>query len=116
MKLLTDNQKNKESDNWILAEQPIWCFNCATCETNIKNLFPTSDYLPWNKYPVGGRQYHVLQGFSRLLQRINNDFGLKSYMNEKKEFYPDSDINNNLYSRETMKDDFNENIFKKYHN
>ena len=133
MKLLTDGQKNKESDNWILAKQPIGCFNCATCEANIKNLSPTSDYLPWNKYPVGERQYHVGQGFSRLLQRINNDSGFKNYINEKKEFYNDNDINSNLYSsmsniktnnnfvfkinnRETMKDDFNENIFKKYQN
>ena len=73
MKLLSDNQRIKESDNWILAKQPLACFNCATCESNIKNLSPTSDYLPWNKYPPGERQYHVGQGFSRLLQRINND-------------------------------------------
>ena len=128
MKLLSDNQRNKESDNWILAKQPLACFNCATCESNIKNLSPTTDYLPWNKYPPGERQYHVGQGFSRLLQRINNDPVFKSYNNEKKEFYPDNDINTNLYSsmsnmkgnnfyfkinnRETMKDDFNENIFK----
>ena len=128
MKLLSDNQRNKETDNWILAKQPLACFNCATCESNIKNLSPTSDYLPWNKYPPGERQYHVGQGFSRLLQRINNDPIFKSYNNEKKEFNPDNDINTNLYSsmsnmkgsnfffkinnRETMKDDFNENIFK----
>ena len=132
MKLLSDNQKNKETDNWILAKQPIGCFNCATCEASIKNLSPSSDYLPWNKYPVGERQYHVGQGFSRLLQRINNDSGFKSYINEKKEIYNDNDINNNFYSsmsnikannnfvfkinnRETMKDDFNENIFRKYY-
>ena len=129
MKLLSDNQKNKETDNWILAKQPIGCFNCATCEANIKNLSPSSDYVPWNKYPQGERQYHVGQGFSRLLQRISNDNAFKSFNNEKKELSCDNDINTNFYSsmsnikrnnnfvfrinnRETLKDDFNDNIFK----
>ena len=127
MKLLSDNQKNKESDNWILAKQPLGCFNCATCEANLKNLSPTTDYLPWNKYPQGER-YHVGQGFSKLLQRLSNDTAFRNYTNDKKEMCPDNDINPNLYSsisnmkgnnfvfrinnRETMKDDFNENLFK----
>ena len=129
MKLLSDNQKNKESDNWILAKKPLGCFNCATCEANIKNLSPTNDYLPWNKYPPGERQFHIGQGFSRLLQRISNDPVLKSFSNEKKEFQADNDFNSNLYSsmtnikgknhfifkinnRENMKEDFREKIFK----
>ena len=59
MKLLMDSNKTRESDNWILAKQPFTCFNCATCEANIKNLSPSSEYLPWNKYPAGERQYNV---------------------------------------------------------
>ncbi len=128
MKLLTENQKNKEAENWILAKQPLGCFNCATCEANIKNLSPTTDYLPWNKYPQGERQYHVGQGFSKLLQRIGNDSTFRNFNNEKKEFSSDIDLNSNLYNsmsnikgnnfvfkinnRETMKEDFNENLFK----
>ena len=126
MKILSDGQKNKESDNWILAKQPLGCFNCATCEANLKNLSPTTDYLPWNKYPQGER-YHVGQGFSKLLQRLSNDSAFRSYNNEKKEM-SDNDINPNLYSsmsnikgnnfifrinnRETIKGDFNENLFR----
>ena len=130
MKLLSDNKKNKESENWILAKKPLGCFNCATCEANIKNMSPTNEYLPWNKYPMGERQFHIGQGFSRLLQRINNDPVLKSFSNERKEFQPDNDLNNsNMYSsmtnikgkknfifkinnRENMKEDFKEKIIK----
>lgn len=125
LKLLSDNQHNKDADSWILAKHPLGCFNCATCEANIKNMAPSNEYLPWNKYPIGERQYNIGQGFSRLLQRISNDSG---YKNERKEFSPDNDINNNLYNsmtningnnfvfkfnnKETMKDDFNENYYR----
>ena len=129
MKALTDNQRIKESDNWILAKQPLGCFNCATCEAKIKNLSPSNDYLPWNKYPQVDRKYHIGQGFSKLLQRINNDNSLKNFNNEKKESLSDFDISNNLYksmsnikekniftfkinNRENFKEDFNENILK----
>ncbi len=129
MKLLMDSNKTRESDNWILAKQPFTCFNCATCEANIKNLSPSNEYLPWNKYPAGERQYNVGQGFSKLLQRISNDSAFKNYNNDKKDFSSDYDINNNnLYNsmsniksnnnfvfrinnRENMRDDFN-NIYR----
>ena len=129
LKLLSDGNRNRDSDNWILAKKPIGCFNCATCEANINNLSPTSDYLPWNKYPQGERQYHVGQGFSRLLQRISNDSALRNFNNDRKEFSQDNDINSSLYNsmstmkgnsgfvfkinnRETVKEDFSENFFK----
>ena len=120
IKFLSDNQKNKDADSWILAKQPIGCFNCATCEANIKNLSPQNDYLPWNRYPPGEKQFnHLGQGFSRFLQRIN-EVGKKDSEN---------DIENNLYSsmtnikgnkniifkinnRDSIKDDFKENMFK----
>ena len=124
LKLLSDNQHNRDADSWILAKHPLGCFNCATCEANIKNMAPSNEYLPWNKYPIGERQYNIGQGFSRLLQRISKD---SAYRNERKEFSSDNDINNNLYNsmtningnfvfkinnKETKKDDFNENNYK----
>ena len=125
LKLLSENQHNRDADSWILAKHPLGCFNCATCEANIKNMAPSNEYLPWNKYPVGERQYNIGQGFSRLLQRISND---SMYKNERKEFSSDNDINNNLYNsmtnmngnnfvfkinnKETMKDDLNENNYR----
>ena len=101
IKVLSDNQNNKDSENWILAKQPIGCFNCASCEANIKSLSPTNEYLPWNRYPQGERQYHIGQGFSKLLQRISKNSEFKNYNNEKKEFSPENDINNNLYNSMT---------------
>lgn len=68
---LLDKEQAKENDNWILAKQPVGCFNCASCESNLKNLSPSSDYISWKNYPKGERQYHMGQGFSKLLQKIN---------------------------------------------
>ena len=47
---LLDTQ-HKDADSWILAKQPIGCFNCASCEANIKNVSTSNDYVHWNKYP-----------------------------------------------------------------
>ena len=81
----------KDSENWILAKQPVGCFNCASCESNIKNANASSDYIPWNKYPQAERQYHLGQGFSHLLRKIGNDYFI---LNERKELNTDLEIGN----------------------
>ena len=68
-----NNYKKEDADNWLLAKQPLKCFNCATCEANIANLNPPNEYLPWNKYPHGEKQYRIGQGFSKLLQKLNSE-------------------------------------------
>ena len=68
-----NNHKKEEADNWILAKQPIKCFNCATCEANIANSTPPNEYLPWNKIPHGEKQYRIGQGFSKLLKKLNRN-------------------------------------------
>ena len=119
IKSLMNNSNNKESDTWILAKKPLVCFNCASCESNIKNIMPTSDYIPWNKYPHAERKYHAGQGFSRLLQKIHNDSLCKNY--EKKDAFSDTEFNSNMNStsnninnivlkinnRENTKEEFN---------
>ena len=74
IKLLQGNmtQKKEDADTWLLAKQPIKCFNCATCEANIANSNPPNEYLAWNKYPQGEKQYRIGQGFSKLLKKIRN--------------------------------------------
>ena len=57
-----------------MAKQPLKCFNCATCESNIKNVTPSNEYLAWNKYPPGDRIYRMGQGFSHMLQMMTNEF------------------------------------------
>ena len=61
------NQK-QESENWILAKQPLKCFNCASCEAKINNQLQQNDFVPWSKYHG---QYRLGQGFSRLLKRLD---------------------------------------------
>ena len=67
-------ENKKDSDSWIMAKRPLKCFNCATCESNIKNMSPSNDYLPWNKYPPGEKIYRMGQGFSHMLQMMTNEF------------------------------------------
>ena len=69
----TLNNKKEEADSWLLAKQPIKCFNCATCEANIANSTPVNEYLPWNKYPHGEKQYRIGQGFSKLLNKLKKN-------------------------------------------
>ena len=93
---LLDKDHNKDADSWILAKQPVGCFNCASCEKKKKNYSPSNEYLPWNKYPQGERQYHLGQGFSRLLQKITNDTQKNSY--ERKELSPENELSSNYFS------------------
>ena len=67
-------ENKKDSESWIMAKRPLKCFNCATCESNIKNMSPSNDYLPWNKYPPGEKIYRMGQGFSHMLQMMTNEF------------------------------------------
>ena len=83
-----DTTPQKDADNWILAKQPIGCFNCATCEANINKMSASNDYIPWNKYPQAERQYHLGKGISRILQKVGSNF----YRNEKKELFSESEL------------------------
>ena len=65
------SQKN-EAESWILAKQPLKCFNCASCEAKINNVNPNqqNEHLFWNKYHG---KYHIGQGFSKLLNKLNSN-------------------------------------------
>jgi hypothetical protein len=66
--------KKTDGDGWLMAKQPLKCFNCASCEANIKNTSPVQEYIPWNKYPQGERIYRMGQGFSHMLQMMTSEF------------------------------------------
>jgi hypothetical protein len=66
--------KKTDGDGWLMAKQPLKCFNCASCEANIKNTSTTQEYIPWNKYPAGERIYRMGQGFSHMLQMMTSEF------------------------------------------
>ena len=87
-------QQSKDTESWILAKKPVGCFNCASCEANLKNVSPTSasnEHSFWNKYPQSERQYHIGQGFSKLLKKVSNE-NPKNII-ERTELFSDIDLN-----------------------
>ena len=96
LKLLQGNNQTKEGDSWLLANQPLKCFNCATCEANVTNSVQPREYLPWNRYPYETNQYRIGQGFSKLLQKIykNIDDNKNSIDNENSNKYLGNSMNN----------------------
>ena len=106
IKSLGDDGK-KEADSWLLAKKPLKCFNCASCEANVKNDYNSADYLPWKKYPKGEKIHRMGQGFSHMLQMMTSEF-VKSI--ERNEFDQGLEINtkNNFGNYNNMSTQFNE--------
>ena len=98
-----------------MAKKPVGCFNCASCEANIKNINPSNEYISWNKYPQQDKIYRMGQGFSHMLQMMTSEF-VKSIGNAEKE--NDNDLtsrsnnlalNNNLtFDKNQINSDNNE--------
>ena len=100
IKSLEFEKKQNDAETWLMAKQPVGCFNCASCEANIKNVNPPNEYLPWNKYPQQDKIYRMGKGFSHMLQMMTSEF-VKSIGNAQKdnenEFTPrNSGINHNF--------------------
>jgi hypothetical protein len=109
------NHKKEEADNWLLAKQSLKCFNCATCEANIANSSPPNEYLPWNKYPQGEKQYRIGQGFSKLLKKLNKNIE-DSNKNDKKSKLLDNSFENESSNRFLISSINNINEFIKINN
>ena len=84
IKSLDFESRKTDADTWLMAKQPIGCFNCASCESNIKNVNPPNEYLPWNKYPHQDKIYRMGKGFSHMLQMMTSEF-VKSIGNAQKD-------------------------------
>ena len=89
--LIGEKRRLEGGDSWLMAKQPLKCFNCASCEANLKSNLVNQDYIPWNKYPQGERIYRMGQGFSHMLQMMTNEFVQTFEHNEKDN--KDSNIN-----------------------
>ena len=89
--IIGEMRKAEGGDSWLMAKQPLKCFNCASCEANLKNNGINQDYIPWNKYPQGERIYRMGQGFSHMLQMMTSEFVQTFEHNEK-----DTKDNNNI--------------------
>ena len=95
-----------------MAKQPLKCFNCASCEANIKNTTPIQEYIPWNKYPQGERIYRMGQGFSHMLQMMTTEFVKTFGDNNNINYNSDSEINNlNIKSYKNSSNNTNTNTF-----
>jgi len=101
IKALDMENKKSDADSWIMGKKPVGCFNCATCEANIKNENPSYEYLAWNKYPQQDKIYRMGQGFSHMLQMMTSEF-IKSIGNAQKENDIDLSKNNVRYSNNLM--------------
>ena len=110
IKSLDLESKKSDADSWIMAKKPVGCFNCASCEANIKNVNPSNEYLAWNKYPHQDKIYRMGQGFSHMLQMMTSEF-VKSIGNAEKESYDGvtSNRSNNLQINTNLIIEKNEN-------
>ena len=124
IKSLGDEGK-KDADSWLLAKRPLKCFNCASCEANIKNDYNSADYLPWKKYPKGEKIHRMGQGFSHMLQMMTSEFVKSIERNEELEintknnfnsistqFNEKKNNNNNMVINTTNNNDFIKNLKK----
>ena len=102
IKTLNDDSKKRDADTWLLAKRNSNCFNCASCEANIKNdNYTTADYLAWKKYPKGEKIHRMGQGFSHMLEMVSSEFA-KSI--ERNDFLNDNNDNNNNNHINTVPD------------
>ena len=96
--LQEEMKKKQDADSWLLAKRPLKCFNCATCEANIRKENPSEEYISWNKYPPSNDKNRFGRGFSHMLQMMTYDFinNVDNNINNNKEYIPISDEINNM--------------------
>jgi len=100
-----EEENKKEMDSWLLAKKPMKCFNCATCEADLKDDYTSAEYLPWKKYPRGDKIHRIGQGFSHMLQMMTSEFIKSIEKNEfPSEFEANSKNNNNNNLNNQMND------------
>ena len=87
-----------------MAKQPIKCFNCASCEANISNTLQQNEFLPWSKYHG---QYRSGQGFSKLLQKLEN----KNFEEKEKDMEKIQEKKNRIFNNSFDNNDQINNFF-----
>jgi chromosome segregation ATPase len=117
IKSLDGENKKSDGDSWLMAKQPVGCFNCASCEANIKNVNPSSEYISWNKYPHQDKIYRMGQGFSHMLQMMTSEF-VKSIGNAEKDNGDESSSRSNNFNNLAINNNitFDKNLFNTENN
>ena len=96
LKSNAEEKKKADSESWLLAKKPLNCFNCASCESKIKqDEYIPADYLAWKKYPRGEKIHRMGQGFSHMLQMMTSEFIKNIEKNEYGTENESSSRNNN---------------------
>ncbi len=92
IKLLNDaSKKYDSSDTWLLAKKPIGNYQCASCESNLKDLEQKDNFVAWNKYPSREEKtYRIGHGYSRILEMVNEEV-IKSFENKESKGYNSDD-------------------------
>ena len=80
-----------KEETWLLAKKPIGNYQCASCESNLKDLEQKDNYIPWNKYPIREEKtYRIGHGYSRILEMVNEEV-IKNYESKDNKGYASDD-------------------------
>ena len=84
-------KKYDTSDTWLLAKKPIGNYQCASCESNLKDLEQKDNFVAWNRYPSREEKtYRIGHGYSRILEMVNEEV-IKSFENKESKGYNSDD-------------------------
>ena len=114
IQLIQENKKDEQKDTWLLSKKPFGGHLCASCESYIGELNPTTSerFIPWNKYPPKEsreKTYKIESGISQVLNRFNNTNQLNNNINSASL----NNSSNNEDSRQNSRNSVKENSLNK---
>ena len=114
IQLIQENKKDEQKDTWLLSKKPFGGHLCASCESYIGELNPTTSerFIPWNKYPPKEskeKTYKIEGGISQILNRFNNTNQLNNNINSASL----NNSSNNEDSRQNSRNSVKENSLNK---
>ena len=114
IQLIQENKKDEQKDTWLLSKKPFGGHLCASCESYIGELNPTTSerFIPWNKYPPKEskeKTYKIEGGISQLLNGFNNTNQLNNNINSASL----NNSSNNEDSRQNSRNSVKENSLNK---
>jgi len=114
IQLIQENKKDEQKDTWLLSKKPFGGHLCASCESYIGELNPTTSerFIPWNKYPQKEskeKTYKIEGGISQLLNGFNNTNQLNNNINSASL----NNSSNNEDSRQNSRNSVKENSLNK---
>ena len=114
IQLIQENKKDEQKDTWLLSKKPFGGHLCASCESYIGELNPTTSerFIPWNKYPQKEsreKTYKIEGGISQVLNRFNNTNQLNNNINSASL----NNSSNNEDSRQNSRNSVKENSLNK---